>query len=92
MIKILMNVLPIAATFFLVACYVPQVIQTFKTKDVKSISLAFFAMLNVALTLLLINSIILFTQNGNFGYVFSYICNESLAFAMLVMILKYRKN
>lgn len=88
----LMNVLPIIATIFMVACYVPQVIQTFKTKDVSSISLPFFAMLNISLTLLLINSIVLFTDNGNFGYVLSYICNEGLALTMLIMILKYRKN
>ncbi|MDG0860396.1 SemiSWEET family sugar transporter [Staphylococcus equorum] len=88
----LMNILPIIATFFMVACYVPQVVQTFKTKDVSSISLPFFGMLNIALTLLLINSVLLFTQNGNFGYVVSYIFNEGLALTMLIMILKYRRN
>ena len=92
MIENLLNVLPIVATFFLVACYLPQLIHTLKTKEVEDISLTFFAMLNVALTLLLINSILLYTQNGNFGYVVTYIFNEGLALAMLILILKYRKK
>ncbi|UDY80682.1 PQ loop repeat protein [Geobacillus phage GR1] len=92
MIEILLNVIPIIATIFLVICYIPQVIHTFKTKEVGDISLSFFVMLNIALTLLLINSILLYTQNGNFGYVVTYIFNEGLAFVMLVMILKYRNK
>lgn len=92
MIEILLNVIPIIATVFLIICYFPQIAQTYKSKDVSSISLGFFAMLNIALTLLLINSILLFTQNGNFGYVVTYVFNEGLAFVMLVFILKYRKK
>lgn len=92
MIATLMNIIPMVATFFLIFCYLPQLVFTFRTKDVSSISLSFFVMLNIALTLLLINSILLFTQNGNFGYVVTYIFNEGLAFAMLVMIIKYRGN
>lgn len=92
MIEILLNIIPIFATVFLIICYIPQVIHTYKTKEVSDISLSFFVMLNIALTLLLINSILLFTQNGNFGYVVTYLFNEGLAFVMLVMILKYRKK
>lgn len=92
MIEILLNIIPVIATVFLVICYIPQVVHTFKTKEVEDISLLFFVMLNIALTLLLINSILLYTQNGNFGYVVTYIFNEGLAFTMLVMILKYRKK
>ena len=92
MIEILLNIIPVIATVFLVICYIPQVVHTFKTKEVEDISLSFFVMLNIALTLLLINSILLYTQNGNFGYVITYVFNEGLAFVMLVMILKYRKK
>jgi uncharacterized protein with PQ loop repeat len=92
MIQTLMNVIPTVATVFLIICYFPQLYRTFKTKDVSSISLSFFAMLNIALTLLLVNSILLFTQNGNWGYVVTYVFNELLAFSMLVLILRYRKN
>ena len=92
MIDILLNVVPLLATVFLVICYLPQIIHTVKTKEVEDISLSFFVMLNIALTLLLINSILLFTQNGNFGYVVTYIFNEGLALTMLILILKYRKK
>jgi uncharacterized protein with PQ loop repeat len=92
MIDTLMNIIPTIATFFLIFCYLPQLIKTYRTKDVSSISLPFFIMLNIALTLLLINSILLFSQNGNWGYVVTYIFNEGLAAVMLIMILKYRKK
>jgi len=92
MVNILLNVIPILATIFLVICYFPQIHKTWKTKDVSGISLSFFVMLNIALTLLLINSILLYTTNGNFGYVITYIFNEGLAFVMLVFILKYRQK
>lgn len=91
-ISFLLNIIPLVATIFLVICYVPQVIKTFRTKDVESLSLSFFVLLNIALSLLLVNSILLYTQNGNFGYVVSYVFNEGLAFIMMVMILKYRKK
>lgn len=92
MIETLMNIIPLIATVFMVLCYLPQIYKTYKSKDVTGISLSFFVMLNIALTLLLINSYLLFTVNGNFGYVVSYIVNEFLAFVMLVFIIKYRKK
>lgn len=92
MIETLINIIPVVATFFLIVCYFPQLIQTYTTKDVSSISLSFFVMLNIALTLLLINSILLYIQSGSWGYIVTYIFNEGLAFLMLVMILKYRKK
>ena len=88
----LMNIIPLIATVFMTICYLPQLIQTYRTKDVSGISLSFFALLNVALTLLLINSILLYTVNGNFGYVVSYIFNEGFALIMLIMIIKYRRK
>lgn len=92
MIHTLMNIIPLIATVFLIVCYFPQLWKTWKTKDVTGISLSFFVMLNIALTLLLINSVLLYTVNGNFGYVVTYIFNEGLAFVMLLFIIKYRKK
>lgn len=92
MIDILLNVLPVIATVFMVICYLPQIIKTYKTKDVTGISLPFWIMINIALTILLINSILLYTTNGNFGYVVTYIFNEGLAFVTLILVIKYRKN
>lgn len=92
MINTLLNVIPLIATIFMTLCYIPQIVQTLKTKDVTGISLTFYILLNISLTLLLINSYLLFLTNGNFGYVISYIINEGLAFIMLVLVLKYRKK
>jgi uncharacterized protein with PQ loop repeat len=92
MITFLLNWVPIVATVFLISCYLPQLKHTWKTKEVEDISLSFFLQLNIALFLLLINSILLFTQNGNFGYVVTYVFNWGLAFVMLLFILKYRKK
>lgn len=92
MIDTLLNIVPLIATFFLISCYLPQLVHTVKTKEVESISLGFFVQLNIALFLLLLNSALLWTQNGNFGYVVMYIFNWGLAFTMLLLILKYRRR
>lgn len=91
-LETLMNIVPLVATVFMTLCYLPQIIQTLKTKDVTGISTMFFLLLNIALTLLLINSYLLYLVNGNFGYVVSYMINESLAAIMLILIFKYRKK
>lgn len=90
--NILLNTLPLIATVFMTLCYIPQIVQTFKTKDVTGISLSFYVLLNISLVLLLVNSYLLFLSNGNFGYVISYIINEALALLMLILVLKYRKK
>jgi uncharacterized protein with PQ loop repeat len=80
------------ATFFLVVAYLPQVIKTYKTKNVEGISLPFWALINVALTCLLINAIFIFLKYGTWGYMVTEIFNEGLAFIMLIMVIKYRKK
>jgi uncharacterized protein with PQ loop repeat len=82
------------ATFFLVIAYIPQVVRTFKMKEkgVEGISLQFWVLINVALTLLLINAIVVFVKYGTYGYMITETFNEGLAFVMLVMVLKYRKK
>lgn len=80
------------ATFFLVIAYLPQVIKTFKSKNVVGISLPFWVLINIALTCLLINAIFVFLQYGTYGYLIAEAFNESLAFIMLVMVLRYRKR
>ena len=87
----LLDYLPIAASVFLTVCYLPQIIKTYRTKDVSGISLPFWMFLNVALSLMLVNSIVIFIEFGTWGYMVTEIINESLAFIMLVMVLRYRK-
>lgn len=88
----LLDIIPSIATVFLVAAYIPQVIKTFRTKDVTGVSLPFWLLINVALSLLLINAITIYVKFGTWGYMVTEIFNEGLAFVMLVMVLKYRKK
>lgn len=86
------NLLPVLATVFLTICYVPQIVQTFKTKNVSSISLSFWILLNIALTLMLINATAIFISTGVWGYMVTEIANEGLAFIMLCLVLRYRNK
>lgn len=84
--------MPSIATVFLVVAYVPQVIQTFKTKNVDGISMSFWLLINIALSLMLVNAIKTFIDTGAWGYMVAEIFNEGLAFVMLIMVLKFRSK
>jgi uncharacterized protein with PQ loop repeat len=90
---LLINIIPIIATVFMTYCYLPQITQTLRTKNVEGQNLQFWAVLNIALTLLLINSVLLLlVLNGSFGYMVGYIFNEGLALTMLILVKKYRNK
>lgn len=88
----LLNLLPSIAGILLGICYIPQIVKTIKTKDVSSMSLSFWVILNFALTFLLINSIVVFITSDYevWGYMATEIFNEGLALVMLILVLKYR--
>jgi uncharacterized protein with PQ loop repeat len=90
--KLLLDVLPLIATVFLTICYLPQIIRNYRTKDVSSMSLTFWILLNIALTCLLTNAFVIFLQFGTYGYLVTEILNEGLAFIVLIQVLKYRKK
>ena len=90
--QFLLNILPTIATVFLVVAYVPQVVQTFKTKNVEGISLSFWVLINLALTFMLINATKIFFMTGAWGYMVTEIFNEGLALVMLIMVIKYRNK
>jgi uncharacterized protein with PQ loop repeat len=90
--KFLLDYLPIVATFFLTLCYVPQTIQTVKTKNVEGLNLWFWIFLNIALTFLLTNAYTIWGLFNTYGYLFAEILNEGLAFVMLALVIKYRKK
>jgi uncharacterized protein with PQ loop repeat len=70
------NYIASIATFFLVIAYLPQVIKTYRTKSVDGISLPFWALINVALTCLLINALFIFIKYGTWGYLLTEVLNE----------------
>lgn len=90
--KALLDTLPIIATVFLTACYVPQIIKIFRTKDVTGQSLLFWVLLNVALTSLLTNAYTIWDLYGTYGYLITEILNEGLALVVLSQVLYYRKK
>ena len=88
----LLDYLPIMSTVFLTICYLPQIVKTYKTKDVTSLSLPFWIFLNLALTCLLINAAVIYSLYGTWGYLLTEIINLGMALIMLIMVIKYRKN
>lgn len=92
MTNFLLNLLPTIAGILLGICYVPQIIKTYLTKDVRSMSTAFWIILNVALTFLAINAVVVYKTSGVWGYMLTETFNEGLALVTLLMVLKYRKN
>lgn len=92
MINFLLNLLPTIAGILLGICYIPQIAKTYRTKDVESMSTAFWIILNFALTFLVINAVVVFMTSGVWGYMVTEVFNEGLALVTLIMVLKYRKK
>lgn len=92
MLNFLLNLLPTVAGILLGICYIPQIVKTFKTKDVKSISLPFWSILNVALLLMVVNAIVVFMTSGVWGYLVVEAFNMGLSFVMLILVLRYRNK
>lgn len=90
MLNFLLNLLPNVAGILLGVCYIPQIVKTYKTKNVSSMSLSFWAILNVALTLLVANAVVVFLTKGVWGLVIMESFNELLALVMLILVTKYR--
>lgn len=93
-VKWLLDVITIGATFFLTICYVPKIIKNYKLKEnaVAGESIAFWVMLNIALTLLLTNAYAIWGIFGTYGYLVTEILNEGLALITLGQILYYRSR
>lgn len=92
MTTLLLDYLPMLSTLFLTACYLPQIIKTYRTKDVESISLTFWVLLNLALTCLLINAAVIYVQFDTYGYLIAESINEGFALVMMIMVIRYRKK
>jgi uncharacterized protein with PQ loop repeat len=66
--------------------------MTYRTKNVEGMSLAFWIILNFALSFLVVNAIVVFLTSGVWGYMVTELFNEGLAFVTLMMVLKYRRK
>ncbi len=75
-----------AAAFLTTASFVPQAIQTFRTKDVTGISLGMYSAFVVGIVLWLVYGLLL----GAWPIVIANVITLSLAATILAMKLKYR--
>jgi MtN3 and saliva related transmembrane protein len=75
-----------AAAFLTTSSFVPQALHTFKTKDVRGISLTMYSFFVVGITLWLVYGLML----DAWPIVIANLVTLSLAAAILVMKLKYR--
>lgn len=92
MIYFLLNVLPQIGTVLIGAMYIPQIMKTYKTKDVSSMSFAFWLMLVCALSVLTINAIVVFIVFGTYGFLITEAVNLTLALVVFIQYLKYRNK
>lgn len=89
---ILANIIPSVAGIVLVIAYLPQLVQTLKTKDVSALNTKFCILLSIAVGLLFVNSIYVFVNYGDWGYMLTEAANFGLAVTMLILVLKFRRN
>lgn len=86
---ILINIVPMFAIPLLTLGYIPQLIKTFKTKDVSGISKAFWVMLSGALFCVLVAQVTSFVVYGTWGLMLKEIINFIPAFVMMIMVFLY---
>ena len=83
------NIINTIGAIFLIASYVPQIRMLLKTKDSANISPKFWVILNIGMTGLLINMIIVGVGAFIIG---TQIINIALAVWVLILVLKYKKR
>lgn len=88
----LLNVLPQIATVLIGIMYIPQIIHTYKTKDVKGIALSFWVLLVMALSVNTVNAITIYTTSGIFGALVTQGVNLILAVIVFLQIAYYKKK
>lgn len=92
MFELFANYLPILATVFLTICYIPQIYKTAKTKNVESMSVWFWLLLNFALIIMWSNALLIYIETGIYGTLVTECINEFLAMVVLIQVLIYRKK
>lgn len=85
------NIGPHLATIFITLTYIPQIIKTYKTKNVDGISLWFWILLNLFLVCMWLNSLFSWRDHGNFGFFLTESINFILAIVIFSQIIYYRR-
>lgn len=80
------DVIGYCAAFLTTISFIPQVVQTFRTKDVRGISLGMYSVFTLGVSLWLVYGILL----SAWPIVIANVITLSLTAAILVMKLRYR--
>lgn len=90
--QLLLNFLPVLATFLIGISYLPQLKVTYTTKNVEGQSIMFWIILISALFINVLREFYLFYSSGTYGGLLTQGLNFALALAMLIGILLYKKK
>ncbi|MEX3713440.1 PQ-loop repeat-containing protein [Cytobacillus horneckiae] len=85
-------VLPNIATVLLAACYVPQIVHNYRTKNVENASTLFWVLLIAALSLFFTYNVLLFIKFGVYMGIITQAANLILATTVFTQIMIYRKK
>lgn len=88
----LLNLLPLISGIVLTISYVPQIITTYRTKDVTGIDKRFWILISIALSGLAVSTGAVWYYTGSFGNFITESANAILAIIMLVLVFMYRKR
>ena len=88
-IFLLGNIINTIGAIFLIASYVPQIMMLLKSKNSDNLSPKFWVILNIGMTGLLINMIIVGAGAFVIG---TQVINILLAIWVLILVLKYKKR
>lgn len=90
--SILLNLLPLIAGVLLGITYIPQIAKTHRTKNVEGMSVLFWIILVLALSMMTVNAVTIFFMTGAYGYLITEFFNTGLAVVVLCQVLRYRKK
>ena len=92
MTDFLLNNISIVIGILLAITYIPQIAKLHRTRSIEGVSLLFWIVLSFTLSLALINSLVVFTSTGVWGYMFIEIINVSLALVVLCQVIAIKKG
>ena len=88
-IQLFGNIINTIGAIFLIASYIPQISMLLKTNNSDNLSPKFWIILNIGMTGLLVNMIIVGAGAFVIG---TQIINIALAVIVLILVLKYKKR
>lgn len=85
------HIATVGATFFILA-YARGIYDLFKAKSASGREIWFWSLINVAVSMLFVNSVFLFIKYGTYGYLIMESANFGMAVVMLFMSIYYKRK